>query len=314
MSKILSDMRDVPGLELRDNEPLAAHTTYKIGGPAKLFAQVSARAALPVLLASLAAAELPWLVLGNGSNVLVADAGFSGCVLVLSGELATLELARDADGPGVHRVTAGAGVSMTRLLRLAKDESLSDLWFLGGIPGTIGGAVRMNAGTRYGELSQVLGSVDLATAEGYRTVSVDRLSLSYRSSGLPAGAVVASASLKVGDADEAMRAKLDEVLAYRKSTQPLHLPSCGSVFANPAGDAAGRLIEAVGLKGTSIGGAEVSTQHANWIVNRGGATAADVHALIARCRAEVQARFGVALHPEVQLVGDWPDAAREVLR
>ncbi|MFO0746464.1 MAG: UDP-N-acetylmuramate dehydrogenase [Myxococcota bacterium] len=304
----------IEGTIVREREPLAGYTTYKIGGPARWLVEVSAREALPLVLGQLAAAGVPWLVLGNGSNVLVADRGFDGCALVLGGELAGLELTRDAFGAGQHRVRAGAAVSMTRLLRLAKDESLSDLWFLAGIPGTVGGAVRMNAGTRYGELSRVLVAAEVCAADGYRSIPSDRLGLSYRASALPAGAVVTGAELRVGDADEAMRAKLDEVLAYRKSTQPLHLPSCGSVFANPPGDAAGRLIEAAGLKGATLGGAEVSSQHANRIVNRGGATAADVHGLILRCRREVAERFGVSLHPEVQLVGDWSDAEREVLR
>lgn len=311
----MTDLRqDIAGRVVRADEPLAPHTTYKIGGPADFVIEVATRAALPATLAELAAAGIPWTVLGNGSNVLVSDAGVAGAVLVLTGEHTAVSLERGALGPGKHRVVIGAGASMTRLMRLAKEESLSELWALAGIPGTLGGAVRMNAGTRYGELSQVLVSAELCGADGYRSVPNDRLGLAYRRSELPAGAVVASVELAVGDADATMRDKLDEVLAYRKATQPLHLPSCGSVFANPPGDAAGRLIEQVGLKGAREGGAEVSTQHANWIVNHGGATARDVHALIVRCRRAVAERFGVALHPEVQLVGRWSAADREALR
>ncbi|MCC6620677.1 MAG: UDP-N-acetylmuramate dehydrogenase [Deltaproteobacteria bacterium] len=313
MSDALPMDLTIDGVRVREREPLAPFTTYKIGGPARWLIEVEARAALPELLSRLAAADVPWLVLGNGSNVLVSDRGFAGAVLVLGGELAALELTRDAYGPGAHRVRAGAAVSMTRLLRLAKDEALSDLWVLAGIPGTVGGAVRMNAGTRFGELARVLVGAEVCSSEGYRFVENDRLNLSYRASELPAGTLVTSADLRVGDADPAMRDKLDEVLAYRKATQPLHLPSCGSVFANPPGDAAGRLIEAAGLKGRREGGAEISPQHANWIVNLGAATAADVHALITTCRREVLARTGVLLRPEVQLVGDWTADERRAL-
>jgi len=298
------------GATVDERVPLAPFTTYRIGGPARWLVTIDTRRALPLVLARLAAADVPWLVLGNGSNVLVCDRGFAGAVLVLGGEHAALELTRDAYGPGAHRVRAGAAVSMTKLLRLAKDEALSDLWFLAGIPGTVGGAVRMNAGTRYGELSRVLVAAELCSSEGYRSYNNDSLNLSYRASALPPRAVVAVAELRVGDADPAMRDQLDEVLAYRKATQPLHLPSCGSVFANPPGDAAGRLIEAAGMKGHRVGDAQVSPQHANWIVNLGAATAADVHALVCACRREVARRSGITLRPEVRLVGDWTEAER----
>lgn len=305
----MNHLQSIEGIYVREHAILAPYTTYKIGGPARWLVEVSTRDALVAALAALREADLRWLVLGNGSNVLVADQGFGGAVIVLGGELAQVSLERDAFGPGAHRVVAGAGASMTKLLRLAKEESLSDLWFLGGIPGTMGGAVKMNAGTRYGELRQVLVAAELASADGYRWVPNDSLKLAYRRSELPVGTLVAAAELKVGDADGSMRGKLDEVLAYRKSSQPLHLPSCGSVFANPPGDAAGRLIEAAGLKGMQIGDAQISEQHANWIVNVGNATANDVLALVRHIQKTVLSQAGVSLHPEVQLLGDWEEAA-----
>jgi len=308
----MTDLRTIDGLYVSEGAALAPYTTYKIGGPARWLVEVTTRAALIEVLALVARVGLRSLVLGNGSNVLVADEGFDGVVLVLSGEHAALELTRDAFGPGQHRVRAGAAVSMTKLMRLAKDELLADLWFLGGIPGTMGGAVKMNAGTRYGELAQVLVSAELASASGYRSETKDSLGLSYRRSTLPRDVVVAAAELRVGDADERMRAKLDEVLAYRKATQPLHLPSCGSVFANPPGDAAGRLIEAAGMKGVTVGDAQVSEQHANWIVNLGQARAVDVYTLICRVQAAVLSHSGVALQREVQLLGDWSAEPTEV--
>lgn len=285
---------------------LAPYTTWKIGGPADLFIEVSEAGAVPKVLAALAHADLDWVVLGNGSNILVADEGFRGAVIWLGGELAKVTLTRDGLGKGRHRVEAGAGLSLTRLLRLAKDESLSGLWVLGGIPGTVGGAVRMNAGTRWGEVKDTLASVELATASGLHEIPANELGLSYRHSRLPFGAIVTRATFSVGDADAAMRAKLDEVLAHRKATQPLQLPSCGSVFANPPGESAGRLIEAVGLKGHREGDCEISDIHANWIVNTGHGTARDVLKLIGLAQERVAKTFGIMLRPEVVRIGSFP--------
>ena len=300
----LSD-RHIPGVRVLEHEPLAPRTTWKIGGPARWLCEVEARAALVPLLTALRDGGIPWAVLGNGSNVLVADAGYRGAVLTLTGALAEVRLVRDVR-PGAHHVVAAAGLSLTRLLRLAKDEALSGLWVLGGVPGQVGGAVKMNAGTRWGEVADTLLSVEIATADGLFTLPAMALRLAYRHAELPSDAIVAGATFEVGDADEAMRQKLDEVLAYRRASQPLQLPSCGSVFANPPGDAAGRLIEAAGLKGHQLGGLQISPQHANWIVNLGGGTAADANALIALIRKQVKAAFGVTLRPEVQRFGDWP--------
>lgn len=285
---------------------LAPYTTWKIGGPADLFIEVGDAAAVPKVLAALAHVDLDWVVLGNGSNILVADEGFRGAVIWLGGELAKVTLTRDGLGAGRHKVEAGAGLSLTRLLRLAKDESLSGLWVLGGIPGTVGGAVRMNAGTRWGEVKDTLASVELATASGLHEIPASELGLSYRHSRLPFGAIVTRATFSVGDADAAMRAKLDEVLAHRKATQPLQLPSCGSVFANPPGESAGRLIEAVGLKGHREGDCEISDIHANWIVNTGRGTARDVLKLIGLAQERVAKTFGIMLRPEVVRIGAFP--------
>ena len=295
-----------PGVTVLENEPLAPRTTWKIGGAARWLCEVATQDALVSLLATLRDGGLRWAVLGNGSNVLVSDQGFGGVVIVLVGELATVRIERIERGEP-HLVFAGGGASLTKLLRLAKDEGLDGLWVLGGVPGTVGGAVKMNAGTRWGEVSDTLRSVVLATADGARSVAAADLGLAYRHSRFDG--IVATATFAVGDADAAMRAKLDEVLAYRKGSQPLQWPSCGSVFANPAGESAGRLIEAVGLKGHRIGGVEVSTQHANWILNVGDATAADATALIELCRRRVFEAFGVELRPEVQRFGDFAEVA-----
>lgn len=282
---------------------LAPYTTWKIGGPADLFIEVAKASELPLVLAALARQGLDWVVLGNGSNVLVADSGYRGAVIWLGGELATVTLTRDAFGPHQHRVDAGAGLSLTRLLRVAKDENLAGLWVLGGIPGTVGGAVRMNAGTRWGEIKDTLAGIEIATATGLTDVPAKGLGLSYRHSQLPFGAIVTRATFLVGDAEPGMRAKLDEVLAHRKATQPLQMPSCGSVFANPPGESAGRLIEAVGLKGHREGDCEISDIHANWIVNTGRGTAREVMALIELAQERVARTFGVMLRPEVVRIG-----------
>jgi len=310
MTTLFNDLMAFTGVTVLEHEPLAPRTTWKIGGPARWLVEVGARASLVPVLAQLRSEDVRWAVLGNGSNVLVSDAGFEGVVIVLVGELATLELQRGA--PGSHKIIAAGGASLTRLLRVAKDEALSGLWVLGGVPGSVGGAVKMNAGTRWGEVSDTLAEVELASADGIATVPAAELGLAYRHSAITADQVIMSATFVVSDADAAMRDQLDEVLAYRKGSQPLQFPSCGSVFANPDGDSAGRLIEAVGLKGQRIGGLEISTQHANWIVNHGGGTAADAVALIALCIARVRQSFGIVLRPEVQRFGDFPSQALEV--
>ena len=297
------------GVQVHFDEPMAPHTTYKVGGPAAAFVEVETSAGLGAVLDALADAGAPWLIVGNGSNVLFADAGFDGAVLHLGVAFEGATLTRDLHGAGAHRLEAGAALSITRLLRVAKDESIAGVEFLGGVPGTVGGAVRMNAGTVMGEVADTLEAAELAApgsdAAPRRWVPAEDLGLRYRHSDLPEGAIVTAARFRCRDADPSMRERLDQVLAYRKRTQPLTMPSCGSVFANPPGDHAGRLIEQSGLKGARVGRAQVSEQHANWIVNTGGATAADVRALIDRCIDEVARQHGVTLRHEVRLLGDW---------
>lgn len=305
IERVKSELENASVVVTRD-VVLAPYTTWKIGGPADLFIEIGDALAVPKVLAALQREGLHWVVLGNGSNVLVADEGFRGAVIWLGGELARVTLTRDGLGAGRHKVDAGGGLSLTRLLRLAKDESLSGLWVLGGIPGTVGGAVRMNAGTRWGEVKDTLASVELATASGLSEIAANELGLSYRHSRLPFGAIVTRATFAVCDADPVMRAKLDEVLAHRKATQPLQLPSCGSVFANPPGESAGRLIEAVGLKGHREGDCEISDIHANWIVNTGRGTAKDVLRLIGLAQERVAQTFGIMLRPEVVRIGAFP--------
>ncbi|TNF24311.1 MAG: UDP-N-acetylmuramate dehydrogenase [Deltaproteobacteria bacterium] len=308
--RLLARLQHLGDVDARGDEPLAPHTTYKVGGPARRFVTAHTLEALQAVLSVLRSVDEPALVLGHGSNVLFSDAGFPGTVLTLGRDLSLCTLTRDAFGPGVHLLEAGGGCSVTRLLRLVKQEAVAGVEFLGGIPATLGGAVRMNAGTREGEVKDALVAAQIVRPDVAPVwVTAAELGLSYRHSALPEGAVVTAARFRVTDASPEMRERLDRVLAYRKATQPLHLPSCGSVFANPEGDSAGRLIDAAGLKGRTLGGAQVSEQHANWIVNLGAATASDVRSLIALCQDEVQRQFGVHLRPEVQILGDWGDWA-----
>ena len=301
-------LSEAKGLRVLCDEPMAAHTTYKVGGRARAFVMVEDLEALESALSWLASSGIPTLVVGNGSNVLFSDEGFGGAVLCLAKGFDGIELSR-SDGASGHVLRVGAAKSITKLIRFVKAERLSGVEFLGGVPGTVGGAVKMNAGTVLGEVKDSLLRAKITTAGGgTRWLEVGELGLSYRHSELPEGAVVVGAEFACSDANDDTFDRLEHVLRYRKETQPLQMPSCGSVFANPPGDHAGRLIEVCGLKGRTIGGAQVSQMHANWIVNLGQATAGDVRGLIDLCVDTVRGRFGIELRHEVQLLGDWGNA------
>jgi len=291
--------------ELKIDEPLAVRTSVRAGGAADVFARPVDPDDLRVLLATCAAAGVPVSVLGGGANTLVADAGVEGVVVKLP--VFAAESALDADG---GTFVLGAGAPIAKVAQLMKEHGLAGAEFLAGIPGTLGGAVAMNAGTKNGETVRVVDAVEVASAEAVRWVAGSDLNWRYRACELPVGGVVTRVRIRLHRPDEAglaaSRRAMEADLAYRKSTQPLQLPNSGSVFTNPPGDHAGRLIEAVGLKGRRAGNAQISEQHANWIVNLGGARASDVRALIELARAEVAARFGVTLVPEVKLMGRWP--------
>lgn len=289
------------GLDIKLDAPLARRVWWRVGGPADALVTVRTEAELLAALALASDHGLPTMVLGNGSNLLVADAGVRGLVLVLAGELAGSEVQGG-------RLVVGGGLKLVVLLNRAAKLRWCGVEVFAGIPGTVGGAVRMNAGASLGEAVDVLDEVAWVHEGAVHRAPAVQIGFAYRHCGLPEGAVVTQAWLRQrGDdwprCEAAMRAHLD----HRKATQPLDLPSCGSTFRNPEGDAAGRLIEAAGLKGFSVGGAAVSRKHANFIVNTGTATAADVAAVIAAVRERVAAAHGVWLHPEVRMVGDWGD-------
>ncbi len=282
-------------LRLRPDEPLAPRTTWRIGGPARFFAEVEDVPALAALLRWARAEGLPAIPLGKGSNVLVPDEGLEAVVFVLAGDLVAVSV----EAP---RVQAGGGASLMALAVTARNASLSGTEGLSGIPSSVGGAVRINAGAYGTEIFDLLEEVTLVTRAGEaRIVPAGTISHGYRWSALADGDdVVAGATLRLRPAArEEIDARLAEVREKRKRALPTE-PNAGSVFRNPPGDHAGRLLEACGLKGLRAGGAEVSGRHANVIVNAGGATAGDVRLLMSRMREAVRDRFGVELVPEVE--------------
>jgi UDP-N-acetylmuramate dehydrogenase len=280
------------------NEPLARHTSYRIGGPAALFVECATVSDLSTATDILTDEGVEWTVLGKGSNVLASDGGYEGAVVVLGRDFKRHSL---QDG----HLKSGAGVLLAALVQDAFKSGLSGLEFAVGIPGTVGGAVAMNAGTRDEGIGAKVESVTLfVPGQGLVGVRGPEVAWGYRRSDLPSRGVIVEAVLRVTESDEVgIRRAMEASLRRRKRTQPLGVPSAGSVFVNPEGDSAGRLIEAVGLKGFRIGGAAVSDVHANFIVNLGGATAEDVVALVYVIRETVKEVHGIELKPEIRFLG-----------
>jgi len=275
-------------------------TTFKIGGPADLLVEPADVGQLAKVLEFCRDFSVPWMLLGLGSNLLVRDKGIRGVVIKLAGEFLTWE----RDGGTVR---AGAGVTLGDLSRETARAGLTGLEFACGIPGTVGGAVYMNAGAYDGEMSQVLQRVQAYSLEhGLCWYSKDQLELGYRKSRFQSRPeIIVRAEMSLTSADPAAcLEKIADLTFRRESKQPLEMPSAGSVFRRPEGHYVGPLIEKAGLKGYSIGGAQVSPKHAGFIVNTGGATADNVLCLIAHIQREIQSRFGVELVPEIKVVGE----------
>ncbi|RMG35425.1 MAG: UDP-N-acetylmuramate dehydrogenase [Gammaproteobacteria bacterium] len=283
--------------ELRCDEPLARYTSWRVGGPARCLYRPADVEDLAVFLRRLPADE-PLLWLGLGSNLLVRDGGFPGTVIALQGRLAEIEVDET-------QLYCGAGASCARVARAAARAGLTGAAFLAGIPGTMGGALAMNAGAFGGETWERVVEVQTIDRSGrLRRRPPGDFRVAYRHVEGPKGEWFVSALLSLEPGDVAAeQARIRTLLERRAATQPTGQPSGGSTFRNPPGDHAARLIEAAGLKGYRIGGAEVSSKHANFIVNTGDATAADIEALMRHVQAEVEARFGVRLEPEVHRVG-----------
>jgi UDP-N-acetylmuramate dehydrogenase len=293
-------LRGLPAV--REKEPLASHTSFGIGGPADFFIEPAKAEGIEKVLDGARERGIPYFLLGAGTNLLIADAGVEGLVVrVVSRE-------HRIDGT---RITAAAGLKMMRLARIAADANLRGFEFAIGVPGSVGGAVYQNAGCWGKEMREVL-----VEARGFMPASKEKkwtpadLKFGYRTSALREGdlkggfLVEATIQLKRGDGEEA-KAEMAKLTRERNEAQPIKTKNCGSVFKNPPGDSAGRLVQAAGLKGLREGKAMISDLHGNFIVNEGGATAKDVAKLIERARVEVKRRFNADLEPEVELVGRW---------
>lgn len=294
-------LRGLPGKpELRPGEPLRGHCTFRVGGNADCMVLPSRVEDVAGIVRFAAQRGLPLLVLGRGSNLLISDDGFRGLVMLMGQRLSAARIEENV-------ISAEAGAPLPLLAKRTGEVGLTGLEFAAGIPGSLGGSVRMNAGTKDGAMADIVREVTVVGRDGsVRVLRREEIEFGYRHSGFKySGEIVVGATLALHEErPELVRQRVQENLDYRARTQPLALPSAGSVFRNPPGDTAGRLLDRAGCKGDRIGGAEVSPMHANWIVNRGGATAADIWSLIRQCRRKVMDAFGVDLVLELELVGE----------
>ena len=302
------------------DEPMRRHTMYRIGGPARFYVQVGSIGALKRLVGACQECRVPWVAVGRGSNLLVSDEGFPGVVIALGRDFracrfdeqtcsfivgAGVPLSAGAPLTGAEASGAGEAAPPPSVVQEAFRRSLSGLEFAVGTPGTVGGAVRMNAGTReQGIADRVVSVTTLSPQAGLVRREAADIRWGYRSSSFSPDEVIVECELAVKPADPyLLRGKMEAAHTRRKKTQPLTLPSCGSVFKNPEGYSAGQLIEQAGLKGARVGGAQISEVHANFIVNRDNATAQDVLELINMARSKVYEAYGIELQPEVRFLG-----------
>ncbi len=289
-------------MEVRINEPMKRHTSFRAGGDAAWFVVPETTDELKAVLAACKKAAAPWYVVGNGSNLLVSDRGYPG-VIISTEKFDTLEIEGET-------VTAGAGVLLSKVANQAYKAGLTGFEFAAGIPGSVGGAAVMNAGAYGSEMKNVLTGVTVLTKEGeVLTVPAEDLELGYRTSVIPkAGYLLLEATFALTKGDpEAIRATMDDLAFRRKDKQPLEFPSAGSTFKRPEGHFAGKLIEDAGLKGFTVGGAAVSEKHAGFVINQGGATASDIYRLCKEVARIVACEFGVELEMEVKLLGEFEE-------
>ena len=300
MEAIVQQLRDLQVGKVLMNEPLANHTTMKIGGPADLFIEPTSIENLEKVMNIINKQHLPWRVIGRGSNLLVSDQGIEGVVIKLGKGLDDLEIHET-------EVKVGAGFSLVTLAVQISKKGLSGLEFASGIPGSLGGAVYMNAGAHGSDMSEVLEKVHVLFEDGtVAWLSKEEMEFSYRTSILqkkrPGIVLEAVFQLKSGNRDEIV-AKMQKNKNYRKDTQPYNLPCAGSIFRNPLPYHAGQLVQDAGLKGYSIGGAQISPMHGNFIVNTGNGKAEDVLALIQHIKGTIYQQFGINIETEVEIIG-----------
>ena len=283
------------------NEPMASHTTFRIGGPADYFVMPETIEELAAVLKLCKEEAVPYFILGNGSNLLVGDKGFRGVVI---------QLYKNFDGIQIEgtKVTAKAGAMLIRVAKEAGKAGLTGLEFASGIPGTIGGAMVMNAGAYGGEMKDVVTAVTVLTKDGdIKTLSGEDMNFRYRGSVVEdEGHIVLEAVMELQEGNlEEIQARIDELSVQRRTKQPIEYPSAGSTFKRPEGYFAGKLIQDAGLRGYQVGGAQVSEKHCGFVINVGGATAADVMQLMQDVSDKVNEQFGVILEPEVKRIGEF---------
>lgn len=306
LTRAESILRAACGDRVRTSFSMAPLTSFRIGGPAAIYLEPESEADLAATAGALAETDLPYVVIGKGSNVLVSDRGFPGIVLQLGRGYRWA--ARDGE-----LLTAGGAMPLPAFAGVALHHSLEGLAFGVAIPASVGGAVKMNAGAHGAEMADIITDVEVFRLDVARTgrIPAAEAGFSYRRSALPGDSVVTGVTVALRQGDPvAIRAQMDEARSWRRRTQPLAEPNCGSVFKNPPGEHAAKLIDAAGLKDRQVGAAHVSPKHANFIVAGPGARADDVWALIQVVAQEVEARTGIVLEPEVQLIGEFDHATR----
>ena len=284
----------------RKNEPMKLHTTFRIGGPADVYAEPESAEELAELISVCEGSGTPYLVIGHGSNLLVGDGGFRGTVICLGKAFGDIRVDGDC-------IEAQAGALLGTVANAALEHSLAGMEFASGIPGSVGGALVMNAGAYGGEIKDILESAEILETDGSRcVVTGEELELGYRTSNiLPLGRTVLSARFRLAKGDpEEISAKMKDLNGRRKEKQPLEYPSAGSTFKRPEGYFAGKLIEDAGCKGLTVGGAQVSEKHAGFVINIGDATAEDVEELIRQVQKRVLDQSGVMLEPEIKMTGE----------
>lgn len=295
-SEIIFNLAEILGCEARQNEPMSKHTSFKIGGNADAYIKVNTLSKLSTILKECQDSNVDYMILGNGSNLLVSDEGIRAAVIRLDGDFRKITLVDDTT------IFCGAGVTLAYLCKFALNCGLSGLEFAWGIPGTVGGAVFMNAGAYDGEMKDVVHSVSHISPSGeIGRTEKDDLKFGYRTSVYRSNNMIITGitlKLKKGNSDE-IRAKMDDYMSRRSTKQPLEYPSAGSVFKRPEGNFAGTLIEQCGLKGKTCGGAQVSEKHAGFIINKSNATAKDVRDLISQIQKTVSDKTGYNLECEL---------------
>ena len=292
----------LPTQRILEQEPMSRHTTFRVGGPAALFLEIATEEELQKVLQLLDQTGENYYLLGNGSNLLVSDTGYDGVILHLAREFYHVEIRED------NTMYCEAGATLAAIARAALAQSLTGFEFAAGIPGTLGGAVVMNAGAYDGEMRQVITSVRLMTPQGEIVEkSCEEMKFGYRHSILKEETYIvlgAALQLRKGQQED-IRLRMEELAAKRRDKQPLEYPSAGSTFKRPEGYFAGKLIQDSGLKGFTVGGAQVSEKHSGFVINKGNATAADVMELIRQVTAKVKEDTGVTMEPEVKQIGEF---------